>query len=82
MTDFLLRIKNKHLRRLVALAILATMTTWLWLMLRPLGYSYLEVSLGWIVLSLAISLAANRVRLWVEPWRRERRYKRLGLNRE
>lgn len=69
MEDLLYRIKSKHIRRIVALAVLGAITTWAWLMLRPLGYSYLQVFFGWLV----ISLAADRVRLWVEPWQQERR---------
>lgn len=76
MTDWLYRIKNKHLRRLVAVALLLAVTTWVWLNLRPLGYSYVQVFFGWLVLSLA----ADRVRLWVEPWQCERRHKKLMVH--
>jgi hypothetical protein len=71
MVDWLYMIKNKHLRRLAALALMVAMTTWFWLRLRPLGYSYLQVFFGWLV----VSLAADRVYIAWRDWQRQRFYK-------
>jgi hypothetical protein len=71
MVDWLYTIKNRHLRRAAALAILITITVWAWLTLRPLGYSYIQIFFGWLV----ISLAADRVRIEWQSWQRQRSYK-------
>ncbi len=70
MVDSLYMIKNKHLRRATAVATLTIITVWAWLTLRPLGYSYLQVFLGWLV----ISLAADRVRIEWQHYRCVRFY--------
>lgn len=78
MVDWLYMIKNKHVRRATALTVLTTITVWAWLTLRPLGYSYLQVLLGWLV----ISLAADRVHIAWRDWQRQRFYRNtVELNR-
>lgn len=71
MIDWLYTIKNKHLCRVAALAVMVAMTTWAWLVLRPLGYSYMQVFFGWLV----FGLAADRVRIYWQDWRQQRFYK-------
>lgn len=71
MLDWLYTIKNKHVRLLLAFVLLIVVTTWLWLGLRPLGYSYMQVLFGWLV----ISLAADRVRIVWQDLQKKRVYK-------
>jgi hypothetical protein len=78
MIDWLYTIKNKHLRWLAALAVLIAITVWVWLSLRPLGYSYSEAFLGLLV----VSLAARRLHIAWEEWQQKRRYERLIISRE
>lgn len=78
MVDWLYTIKNRHLRRLAALAVLIAITVWAWLALRPLGYSYIQVLFGWLVISLAVS----RLHIAWEEWQRKRRYESLITHHE
>ncbi len=72
-------IKNKYIQwvarltvAIAALGFMAVVSLWAWAVLHPiLGYSYLQVFFGWLVIGLAV----DRIQIYWRDWQRQRFYK-------